>query len=121
MAATRKTFDVAKATPSQSRPQRAPIMRHLLPRSEGTRYRQLTLVLDASGGLTLTWREMGVTPEAAWGADDNEVTLHVRGEDAARLTFALLSERLEGRPDGLDDLLALCARNNVEHQLARWT
>jgi hypothetical protein len=92
-----------------------------LPPSDGTRYRQLTLALDGSGDLTLTSHETGASLEAAWGADDNETTLRLRGEAAARLAFVLLSEQLKGQRDGLERLAALCAQHGIETELACWT
>jgi hypothetical protein len=110
--------NVAKA-PNPTGP--APLRRHLLPPSDGLRYRQLTLALGAGDDLTLTAHEMGASPEAAWGADDHEVTLSVPAQAAARLAFVLLAEQLKGRGDGLERLLALCERHGVDHELACWT
>jgi hypothetical protein len=99
----------------------APLRRHLLPPSDGSRYRQLTLALGAGGDLSLTAHETGASLEAAWGADDHEVTLSLAPEAAARLAFVLLAEELKGRGDGFERLLALCERHGVDHRLACWT
>jgi hypothetical protein len=99
----------------------APLRQHLLPPSDGSRYRQLTLALGAGGDLSLTAHEMGASLEAAWGADDHELTLSLPAEAAARLAFLLLTEQLKGRGDGLEHLLALCERHGVDHRLACWT
>jgi hypothetical protein len=93
---------------------------HLLPPSDGARYRQLTLALGG-GDITLTSHEMGASLEAAWGADDNETTLHLRSEAVARLAFVLLREQLRGRPDGLERLAALCEQHGIKTELACWT
>jgi hypothetical protein len=115
-----EAVDRGAAEPSdQSRA--APLRRHLLPPSDGPRYRQLTLTGGAGGDLTLTWHEMGASPEAAWGADDDEVTAHLSGEAVARLAFGLLAGQLQGRTDGLERFLALCEQNGVEPELASWT
>ena len=98
-----------------------PVRRHLLPPSDGTRYRQLTLALGGRGDLTLTSHEMGASLEAAWGADDNETTLHLSGEAVAQLAFVLLCEKLQGQPDGLERLAALCEQHGIETALACWT
>jgi hypothetical protein len=95
--------------------------RHLLPRSDGARYRQLTLALGAGGGLALTSHEMGGSLEAAWGADDNETTLTLRSDAVARLAFAMLCEQLQGRPDGLERLASICEQYGIETELACWT
>jgi len=99
----------------------APLRRHLLPPSDGSRYRQLTLALDGGGDLSLTAHEMGASLEAAWGADDHEVTLSLAPEAAQRLAFVLLAEELKGRGDGLERLLALCEQHGIDHRLACWT
>jgi hypothetical protein len=111
----------ADAAESSTPVERAGPRRHLLPRSDGARYRQLTLVLGAGGGLTLTSHEMGAGLEAAWGADDNETTLTLRSEAVARLAFALLCEQLEGRPDGLERLASYCEQYGIETERACWT
>jgi hypothetical protein len=111
----------ASAAGSPSQAEQAPVRRHLLPPSDGARYRQLTLALGGSGDLTLTSHEMGASLEAAWGADDNETTLHLQGEAVARLAFALLCEQLKGQRDGLERLAALCEQYGIETELACWT
>ena len=98
-----------------------PLRRHLLPPSDGSRYRQLTLALGAAGDLTLTAHEMGASPEAAWGADDHEVTLSLAPEAAQRLAFVLLAEALKGRGDGFERLRGLCELHGLDHRLASWT
>jgi len=105
----------------QTRRASMPATRQLLPRSDGARYRRLALELDASGDLVLTLHEMGANLAAAWGADDQEVTVRIAGKAVARLAHTLLSERLSGRRDGLEELLALCEEHGVEHELACWT
>jgi hypothetical protein len=97
------------------------LRQHLLPPSDGSRYQQLTLELSATGELSLTTHEMGLSPEAAWGADDHELTLSLSPEQTARLVFALLAEDLKGRRDGLDRLRTLCKRHGLDHRLACWT
>src|SRR5580658_8544948 len=92
------TFAVTSDGPERSE------RRHLLPPSDGARYRQLTLALGGDGDLTLTAHEMGASLEAAWGGDDNETTLRLERDAVARLAFVLLSERLKGRQDGLEHL-----------------
>jgi hypothetical protein len=99
----------------------APLRRHLLPPSDGSRYRQLTLAVGADGDLSLTAHEMGASPEAAWGADDHEVTLSLTPEAAGHLAFVLLAEELKGRGDGFERLLALCERHGLDHRHACWT
>jgi hypothetical protein len=118
--ATRRATE-APAVEASSPAPAAPLRRHLLPPSDGSRYRQLTLALAAGGDLSLTAHEMGASLEAAWGADDHEVTLSLPPEAVARLAFALLAEQLKGRGDGLERLRALCERHGVDHRLACWT
>ena len=111
----------AHAIEASSPAEAAPLRRHLLPPSDGSRYRQLTLALGAGGDLSLTAHEMGASPEAAWGADDHEVSLSLPSEAVARLAFALLAEQLKDRADGFERLRALCERHGVDHRLACWT
>jgi hypothetical protein len=97
------------------------LSRYLLPPSDGTRYRQLLLDLDARGGLVLTYHERGASLEAAWGADDCEATVRIDNKALGRLAQALLRERLEGRVDGLGRFLAFCEAHDIEHETACWT
>ncbi len=123
IAQARSTGQGAKAPAAErSNPAaRAPLRRHLLPPSDGSRYRQLTLALSVGGDLSLTAHEMGASPEAAWGADDHEVSLSLAPEAAQRLAFVLLAEELKDRGDGFERLLALCERHGLDHRLASWT
>jgi hypothetical protein len=98
-----------------------PVARQLLSPSDGARYRRLALDLEANGDLVLTFHEMGAALEAAWGADDQEITLRIGGKAVPRLAHVLLSERLSGRNSGLAELVALCEEHGVEHELACWT
>jgi hypothetical protein len=109
----------SSVSPDHTEP--GPVRRHLLPPSDGDRYRQLTLTLGTSGDLTLTSHEMGASLEAVWGADDSETTLHLRGEAVVRLAFVLLCERVQGQRDGLERLAALCEQHGIEAELACWT
>ena len=95
--------------------------RQLLAPSDGARYRRLALDLDLKGDLVLTFHEMGGALEAAWGVDDREVSVRIAGEAVARLAHVLLSERLQGRPAALEELLALCEAHEIEPELACWT
>src|ERR1700733_3575876 len=106
------------ATRDTKRGRDSVLRRHLLRRSDGSRYRQIALELGAGGALTLNAHEMGASLEASWGVDDHEVTLEIPAEAVGRLAFALLAQQLEGRKDGLEHLLALCNRFRVDHQLA---
>lgn len=100
---------------------RRPAIRQLLPPSDGARYRRLVLELETGGDLILTFHEMGGALEAAWGADDREVSVRIGGKAIGRLAHALLSERLRGRPTALEELLALCEEHDIEPELACWT
>jgi hypothetical protein len=93
----------------------------LLPRSDGPRYRRVTLALSRDGALALASHEMGAAPEAAWGLDDAEVTLTVAADQLGRLTLALASELLAGRADAVDRLRELCEAHGVEARVACWT
>jgi hypothetical protein len=99
----------------------AVLTRHLLPPSDGQRYRQLSLALNAHGDLVLTAHEMGASLEAAWGADDLERTLTIPRQAVGRLAFSLLCEQLAGHADAFDQLAAFCEDYDLAHVEACWT
>jgi len=90
----------------------------LLPRSDGDRYRRSTLFVEQTGAITLNAHEMGASLEAAWGVDDNEVTLTVAPEHVARLALALAAEILKGGPASVTRLEEICKANNVSCRIA---
>jgi hypothetical protein len=93
----------------------------LLPRSDGARYRRLTLTQERDGAVVLHWHDMGGGPGAAWGLDDEEVTLRVPADQVGRLALALATELLNGRTDAVAALSAICEEHGVDHQVALWT
>ncbi|HWD67479.1 MAG TPA: hypothetical protein VG227_05905 [Caulobacteraceae bacterium] len=93
----------------------------LAPRSDGTRYRRVTLHIEPGGALVLRSHDMGAAPEAAWGLDDDEVTLSVPAGQAGRLAPALAAELLAGGADAIARLADLCVARGVPHRLAHWT
>lgn len=99
------------------RPQRL----ELAPRSDGARYRRVTLAIDASGSITLQAHEMGAGPGAAWGLDDEEVTLSVAPCEVARLAAALAAEILKGGADAVTRLAEICESNDVPCRIACWS
>ena len=107
--------------PPETRAPDTPPRVSLLPPSDGARFRRLTLELETDGGITLLHHDMGGSDEAAWGGDDEELTVRLDPADAARLAFALLAERLKGRSDAVQALLTLCETHDVEAVTARWT
>jgi hypothetical protein len=93
----------------------------LLRRSDGPRYRRVTLIVERSGALALNVHEMGATLEAAWGADDEEVTLSVSPDEVGRLALALAAEVLKGGADAVARLGDICDSNDVPCRIACWT
>jgi hypothetical protein len=93
----------------------------LLPRSDGPRYRQVTLIVERSGALTLKAHEMGATLEAAWGLDDEEVTLTVAPDQVARLALALSAEILKDGRGATERLAAVCKAHDVPCRIACWS
>jgi hypothetical protein len=93
----------------------------LAPRSDGSRYRRVTLAVEANGSITLSAHEMGASPEAAWGLDDDEVTLSVAPGDVARLAAALAAEILKGGADAVNRLAEICESNDVSCRIACWS
>jgi hypothetical protein len=92
----------------------------LAARTDGARYRRVTLMLGGDG-LILSSHEMGGSPEAAWGADDDEVTVSVPPQALGRLTLALAAELLKGRKDAVDRLAEICRAHDVPFRAASWT
>jgi hypothetical protein len=93
----------------------------LAPRSDGSRYRRVTLAVEASGSITLSAHEKGAAPEAAWGLDDEEVTLSVAPDAVARLAAALAAEILKGGADAVTRLAEICETNDVPCRIACWS
>jgi hypothetical protein len=93
----------------------------LAPRSDGARYRRVSLALERGGDLILTSHEMGASLEAAWGLDDAEITLQVAPDQLARLALALVAERLAGGEDAVQALAELCEEHGVDYRTACWT
>jgi hypothetical protein len=99
----------------------APKTVELAPKSDGARYRRVTLKVERDGGLELASHEMGASLEAAWGLDDDEVTLTVPGDQVGRLALALAAELLRGRKDAVETLAAICEAHGVGFRAACWT
>jgi hypothetical protein len=93
----------------------------LLPRSDGGRYHRVTLMVEADGGLTLNSHKMGAAAEAAWGSDDEEITLKIASRDVGHLALALARELLMGRHDALGRLSEICDDAGVPCRIAGWS
>ena len=93
----------------------------LAPRSDGARYRRVTLAVDRNGSITLDAHELGAAPDAAWGLDDEEVTLSVPPDHVPRLAAALAAEILKGGQDAVARLAQICESNDVPCRIACWS
>ena len=93
----------------------------LAPRSDGARYRRVSLALEPDGALLLTSHETGASLEAAWGLDDEEVTVRIAPDQLTRLALALVAERLAGGKDAVQTLNELCDEHGVDSRTACWT
>jgi hypothetical protein len=93
----------------------------LSPRSDGPRYRRVTLAVEANGAITLSALEMGAAPDAAWGLDEDEVTLSVASDQVPRLAVALAAEILKGGKDAVARLAEICETNDVPCRIACWS
>jgi hypothetical protein len=93
----------------------------LSPRTDGPRYRRVTLTLERDGTLVLRSHEMGGAPEAAWGVDDDETTVSVPPEAIGRITLALAADLLQGGRGAVDRLAELCDAHDVPFRIACWT
>lgn len=96
-------------------------MVELSPRTDGARYRRVTLELEGDGAVTLNAHETGGGLRAAWGEDDAEVSLRVPAGEAPRLALALAAEILVGGKDAAARLAAICEAHGVSFQIASWT
>lgn len=92
----------------------------LTPRSDGARYRRVALALEG-GDLVLSSHETGASLEAAWGLDDEEITVRIAPDQLARLALGLLAERLAGGDDAVRALSELCDEHGVDYRAACWT
>jgi hypothetical protein len=98
-----------------------PQRRELAPRSDGARYRRVTLIVEHDGALSLNLHEMGAAIGAEWGLDDEEVTLTVAPGHVGRLALALAAELLKGGGGDLKQLSEICEANDVPCQIACWS
>jgi hypothetical protein len=95
--------------------------RELAARTDGARYRRVTLTLERDGALVLRSHDIGGGLEAAWGLDDDETTISVPAEAIGRLTLALAAELLKGGKGAVDRLRDLCEAHDVPFRAACWT
>jgi hypothetical protein len=92
----------------------------LSPRSDGARYRRVSLALE-DGELVLAYHDLGASLEAAWGVDDEEITIRIERNQLARLAVALVAERLVAGNDPVRRLADLCDEHGVDYRAACWT
>ena len=93
----------------------------LAPRSDGARYRRVTLAVERDGAVSLSSLEIAGTPAAAWGLDDEEVSLSIPPDQVARLALALAAEILRGEPSAVKRLAEICEANDVPCRIAAWS
>jgi len=98
-----------------------PQSRELARRSDGARYRRVTLIVEHDGALSLNLHEMGAGLGAEWGLDDEEVTLTVPPAHVGRLALALAAELLSGGAGDLKQLTEICEANDVPCRIACWS
>src|SRR5437660_8902160 len=86
----------------------------LIPRlsADGRRSR-VTLDIDPQGDVFLKSHVTGEGLQAAWGAEDEEITVRVPAQAAAQLALAGLHRLLDGRPDAARTLMSLCKAENI--------
>jgi hypothetical protein len=93
----------------------------LAPKSDGARYRRITLELEADGAVFLRSHAMGAAFEAVWGVDDEEITVRLPAAEVARLALALIAEQLAGERDAARALIELCETHEIGSETANWT
>jgi len=90
-------------------------------RSDGARYRRVTLAIERNGSLTLLAREIGADAEAVWGLDEEEVTLSIAPDQLGPLALALAAEVLKGGRDAVRRLADICEAHEVPCRIACWS
>jgi hypothetical protein len=93
----------------------------LAPRSDGARYRRVTLAVDPDGTIALDVLDLGAGIGAEWGLDEEEVSLGVPPEQVGRLALALAAEILKGGDDAVNRLATICEANDVSCRIAHWS
>ena len=93
----------------------------LAPRSDGARYRRVTLAVDSTGALSLRTHEIGDGALAAWGVDEEEITLSVPEGQVGRLALALAAEVLKGGDGAVQRLSEICESHDVPCRIACWS
>jgi hypothetical protein len=93
----------------------------LAPRSDGARYRRVTLAVEPDGAITLNALDLGAGPGAEWGLDEEELSLSVPPEQVGRLALALAAEVLKGGEDAVQRLAKICEANDVSCRIATWS
>ena len=93
----------------------------LLWRTDGARFGRAEVAATARGGLEITQHDMGGADQAAWGADDNELSLTLAPAAVAALAVVLLRERFGGQAGALEAIRAYCDASGVEATLGAWT
>ena len=90
-------------------------------RSDGARYRRVTLAVEPDGTVTLNELDLGAGAGAEWGLDEAEVSLSVRPEQVGRLALALAAEVLKGGDGAVKRLARICEANDVCCRIANWS
>ena len=90
-------------------------------RTDGARYGRCDVAATHQGGLEITHHDMGASDRAAWGGDDNELSLTLTPAAAADLAIALVRDRFGGQADALRAIAAYCQAHDVEAALRPWT
>jgi len=93
----------------------------LAPRSDGARYRRMTLAVDPDGTIALNVLDLGAGVGAEWGLDEEEVSLSVPPEQVGRLALALAAEVLKGGNDAVKRLATICEAHDVSCRIANWS
>ena len=93
----------------------------LSPRSDGARYRRVTIAVGRDGVITLKAHEMAAGGLDPWGLDEDEMTLVVPRRQVGRLALALAAEVLKDSDDGVARLARICEAHAVPFRIARWS
>ncbi|SRR6266496_1490976 len=85
-------------------------------RQEGDNFRSVRLSVNADVSVRLDPQDMGRYVQEVWADSDYEFWVDVAATALRKLTFALLREKYAGRSGAVDEFMAFCKREGIEHK-----
>lgn len=81
----------------------------------------ITLELVKDGSIQLFYYDIGDDARRIYGDADYEAWVKIKPDQLPKLAFALLAEKLDGRPRAVSELRSFCAKYDVEFDDGVWT